>query len=379
MKKFVILSALVIAGCGSGSGGDKKLSDVVNNDVSQYSYASCLYKYDEGPLASPLLSSDVRTSYFGKKIDHALLSPVLRASGSEVVRFAENTGVSFYKVEASAVGSCGFAAVLPDAKPDLNAEFKKFSKDSNILGLYLGQNTPDLVSTQNSAAIIVRKDVNKWVLVHEYLHHLFHKQLVLEGGSEDIKSEFKAVATEYDLVKEKSKNASGAEAKELTSKTAKLLAQMSDKFLEVMRQYYLEEMTIESLLAEEFNSGRLTLVVEGQRINGAAYTVVSAKKTEKLIEAVEREIYYFKLLNSYTLDSSDQRALQASESQLSAIKSDISRLYSKADSYLNQKLGYGYQRGLGLSGLHAEYENHSGCSHGQAADDVAEVIENLSR
>ena len=373
MGLLVLLLNFLMA-CRPGSDNSKPTEQVVDDDVSAYSEASCLYKYDEGDHAETHLTSEIKTTYFRKKYDVSLLNAVLRASASEVVHFAESKGVKFFKTQAYKNKSCNLLESLPSAPSDLEGEFQKGLKTSTILGLYLSLNTPELPSTDEQAAIIIRQDGNKWILVHEFMHHLFQIQAESEGiHVNDLKAQVVTLSDEFDKAENEIAGSFGDKRKQAVKKAANRLNQLSSTFFQLIKQYMLEEMTIETTLGEQLENYKITKVHNKQRINGAAYTIQSAKNANEFIEFLKTENVRFKDRYMNDLVNEDYDKLSQTIAEHSLIKGEISSLVDRAKKYLASiDLEY---KGLQVANFSAYGENeHVGCSHSKIPDEIKQIV-----
>lgn len=381
-KKSVLATSMLLVfnftlmGCkGSDS---KKTEQVGTDDVTGYSEASCLYKYHEGPMALSKSTADVRTSFFGKHFDLNLLRPVLGASGAEVVRFAETTGVRYYKTAAKVHAgstSCGFLSELPQAPYDLDAKFKEVSgeKDS-VLGLYWGLKSPGLSSTNSIGTITIRENANKWILVHEYMHHLFEIQAVAEGVNvSGLSASIVAKSNDYLVAYKALKDSNTSNRSALVKEAASKFAILNAEYLVLLRQYTLEEMTIESTLAEKLDSRELSFVLDKQRINGAAYIMQSAKKAAEQLSIYkdENERLRYTYYSEINASSEGSQLLELSK-KMDSITSEMSSLSAKAKSFLNSKnVDYQPMHAIVSEVVTAE-QHHTGCNHAQLPPEVIE-------
>ncbi len=138
MKLFaLVLSALLfVVGCADSGSSPKNTPLEQTPEKPRGTDPSCLYNYDQGASAPvDLLSERMVRSYFGKVFDENKLLPLLDVSGSETVRFAQLTGVRFYKTNYYEQKSCSYTIPLPDAPNDIRQVFDKGG--ANVLGLYL--------------------------------------------------------------------------------------------------------------------------------------------------------------------------------------------------------------------------------------------------
>jgi len=376
VTQYLLATATLLAvGCSSG-GDDKKAVAATPDDVSEYAKASCEYKYEEGGRAPTQGANDVRSTYFKKNLNFALLNPVLGASGGETVRFAESHSVRYYKTSFRSTSNCEFTQALPAAPSDLSAEFSKNDSQGAILGLYLGANTKNLPSTTGQASILVRRDANKWVLVHEYTHHLFQLQRDAEMGvqTEDIKTRLVRVGKEYDQAMSDLKADRSTDRAPKLKAAAQKLVEFNGIAFDFLREYLLEEMSIENVLAEKFERSELKYVIAGQRINGAAYTISSGKKAkEQFLSALSSDIDQFLMIYRWDMASEDLSQVQKLQTEISSMTSEIDTLAEKAKAFLRTK-GLEY-KGLGAMGIAGSTEtNHIGCTHEQGVEEVEQFF-----
>ena len=372
-----------LVACSSGDSSSKKPTEqVVDDDLSAYSEASCLFKFDEGDLALSRSAPEIKSTYFNKKFDISLLKAVVGASASEVIRFAGTTGVSYFKTQSYKTKSCEFLASLPKAPSDLENEFAKGLKDATILGLYLGLKTPELPTTDSHASIIVRRDGNKWILVHEYMHHLFQIQAEADGLQVNkLKDQIKLLSDEYDEADKALKHAIGPDRIPLVKTAALKLGQLNEVVLQILKQYMLEEMTIETTLGELMENYRLNKIHPKQRINGAAYIISSSKKAAAILESLSSENTSFKDRSKADIDYADLRKLEESLALFAQTKSEMDTLVSKAKSYLNS-IGLEYK---GLNFAVGEFDSegkdtaHVGCSHSEIPAEVQQAVNRFNR
>ncbi len=373
---LLLLIVSFVSACSDG--GTKKSEQVIGPDLSEYKKASCSYGFSEGGIATARKSRIIST-YFGKKINVGHLESVLGASAAEVVRFGEKLNVKFYKATAYDSKNCEFLSPLPMAPSELNARFAEGSE--NTLGLYLPRQSPDLKSTRNHAAILVRRDGNKWVLVHEYMHHLFQMQVETQHGHRDSKGEFLSVfddlLTRLKKLESYASTSKSLYAKELKS-ASKKMAEVNNLAIDFMKEYLLEEIAIETILGGKFDSKELNYVVEGQRLNGAAYILTSGNKAKDIFKPLRELSNIFIGDTSSGLTTVDLEPIRRSLQQFSRLEDEITRLQSWAREYIKAKGLVFKEKSLVLSltsGLVDSAEPyHVGCSHQQDVDEILAVI-----
>lgn len=373
----LIATNFLLTACNQGGG--KASEQVLPVDVTGYSEASCLYKYNEGGMAQSKASTNIKATYFQKRYDDSLLQPVLAASASEVVHFAETTGVRYYSTSAFQAESCELMASLPASPYDLQNEFSRVSKGGSITGLYLSVHTDGLVSTKDLAAIIVRLDANKWILVHEFMHHIFDLQNMAEGiDGGKVKDNLVKSEREFDAANDAIKSATSANQKDLIRQAAAKLIVYNQNMILLLKSYYLEEMTIETTLVDALANQQLKLVLPKQRINGAGYTISSSKKAYHYLDSITTDNTNFKVSNWAELESADLTLLNSANSQIESIKNQISSLVTRAEDFLDsQNLKYNGFHGNNSSAV--DQNVHSGCTHDQMPDEVIQMLKKRQR
>ncbi len=378
LKLFVFSLSAFIFSCSSGR-SEKKLEDVTH-DYTEYVKASCAYEYGEGDSAVVSDSKRVVDSYFGKRYDEGLLTPVLAASAAELVRFAESkTRVHFYKTKAYQPDSCGFANSLPSAPTDLEENFARFAKEASVLGLYNRANTPGLPSTTPDASIIVRADSNKWILIHEYMHHLFHSQLDKDRPDfeSDLQGDFGRTSKDYKNAK-KELDKQTSDRKDKVKVAKEKLHKLAVMGVDILKVYFLEEMAIEGVLGDLMDDGQLKVVHSAQRINGAGYILTSAKTAEGLMEEMKNEIEKFQTLYKSDLESTDNSQFTSVLNKYEDLSKEMQTLKRKARHFLSEE-------NLTFNGLMPSLiptsddanTSRPGCNHHELSPKVREVFEKL--
>ena len=309
------------------------------------------------------------------------MTPVLAASASELVSFAESKArVHFYKTKAYQNDSCGFTSSLPAAPADLETNFSKYSKENNVLGLYNKANTPSLPSTKPDATITVRSDANKWVLIHEYMHHLFHNQFDKDRPEfeSDLQGIFLRAGQDYEKAKKELKQQS-SDRKDKVKFVKEKLYKVADMGIDILKVFFLEEMTIEGILGDLMDNGKLKVVHPPQRINGAGYILTTAKTAEKLIEEMKNEIEDFQSLYSSELESTDRTPLRSVLNKYDSLSGDMQTLKRKARLFLSQEnLTFNGLVSSSRPSLEGENNSKPGCKHNDLNPKVIEAFERFS-
>lgn len=286
----ILVVLLVLSSCGSSS--DTTLLDNTRlKDRTLVKKVSCEFNYLDGEKAPTTLPAPfMRETSFGKILDFARLESVFLASGQETVRFLNLSDAQVFKTNFMASsGSCYYSQELPEAPADLMQEFNDSNDraDDNVLGLYLPVKWKSLNSVENKAAILVRKDSDKWTLVHEFTHHLFSQENEAEMSSgaiqgaaymAQLKMQSAARAVEIDPTPEK------------LEQLAAHAVVFGEYYLEVQKRFPLEEMTIEVLLGANYLNGRIKNVSELMMYNGQQYVQSSADKAVDRLALVKKDL-----------------------------------------------------------------------------------------
>lgn len=374
MKLFAIVLSLMffVVGCADSGSSPKDTPLEQTPEKPRGTDPSCLYGYTQGANApSDLLSERIVTTFFGKRFDENKLIPLLDVSGSETVRFAELTGVRFYKTNYFSQKSCSYTSSLPSAPSDIRQVFDKGG--SNVLGLYLPKKYSNLQTVENEAAIQVRIDSDRWTLTHEFMHHLFSTLANQSGVTDD---ELKAaIDVNIKAYQEAINSASATDIKAYT-KAGQSLNRVNIAFQELMRRFSLEEMTIETLLAKKYDQSQFTLVAESQRENGAYYIVSSAKKAREPMTTLSDESKRVKDILKTSTDMAAIQVVQGLTSDLTnynKLFAELQTLELPARDYINKhSLESSITRNSIRGGARAV--RHEGCSHTGQIDEIIEQI-----
>lgn len=363
---FVMIAIITIS-CSKRE--DTKLEQII-----QRRDESCQYSYSQGDLAPLTVSSPkMKTTYFDKQFDENKLAAVLDTSAAETVRFAEMTGVKYYKTTfmQAATDACAFAGDLPSAPNQLMSFFN--SGGDSVLGVYLPkmfQGYPDLA---NSPAILVRIDSDRWTLVHEYMHHLFSSLENTKLTDDQVKKNYGNQMDGY-LSKIKSAKA-GISSEKNYREAVDYLSAGDASLIELLKRFFLEEMTIEANLGEKFDARQMEYVPASMRLNGAAYTLSSAEKIKAFLSLHEDEISKTRLaLNAEgsAKYKNELNKLQADLDAFTKLRTEMRPLVSKATDYY-------YRHGLAstnksMAAIVADIDQHSqaGCSHSKQGEEILE-------
>mgnify|MGYP001013540327 FL=1 len=299
-----MIMAALLSSCSSGSSDAPKNIDVIGTKKSSRPSASCDYAFTQGgssPMALPM--ADIKASRFLKKYDASLIQSIQSSSGAETVRFAALAGVTFYQVADLEIDEkdCLFTNALPEApSPVLNyfreseAEVKKKNEGkSTLLGFYLDKERVEQISgvTSIGPVITVKNDSERYTMVHEFFHHVFGLNKDISGTQLQIN-----LGKSNQAVSDAADNYNTVETMDNLEKLTVAFDNQSKDLIKVLKEYSLEEMTIEYELNDLYQRNALKYVNYYSRLNGDFYSVSSAEsaieriqKNEKMINALEAE------------------------------------------------------------------------------------------
>ncbi|MBC7371265.1 MAG: hypothetical protein H7326_06860, partial [Bdellovibrionaceae bacterium] len=163
---FTVFAFSFTAAC-SKSSDDKPIVAPLN----KIDMKSCVYTLNQGDTANfgALYTKEISKVYFGKEYNLALLKAVSTASVSSSLDFINRTSATVYKSAAVPTQKCtsDLFAGAKDMTSDVLTRWDDANagipEDSVILGLYLPKvKSATYPSLNDSAAIIVRQNTNRW-------------------------------------------------------------------------------------------------------------------------------------------------------------------------------------------------------------------------
>ena len=209
------------------------------------------------------------------------------------------------------------------------------------------------------------------MLTHEFMHHLFHKRI--ENSVElEVREKFSRDYEVFNAKKDAYKYSFKTDRSQLAKEYALAAKDMFNSFIDVLRSYTLEEMVIETILAEKFDSNSFSLVLEGQKVNGAAYIIISEEKASAYLDAIKDSIADAEsALSSSRVYSVDLTPLK---NEIYDIESEMGGLVANAQYYFDQKVDEFQSRGLLANGQHLTMPTSHECSHSKEVDELLEKI-----
>lgn len=374
-----LLLFVTVLSSGCAKSEDKPIEDVVDDGGKLYTNASCEFKADEGlPAPSGPLVQQLSTSYFGKKISKNLLDSVTNVSATELVRFASLTGVDFRSVIRYKADSCEMGHFIPAADSIQNEYFNKI--EGNILGVYFSPKAEQLRMKNERAVILIRRDTNKWVMLHEYSHHLYAKEVQSEISDDDLKDKITLAARKYSSNKDKVVDES---KKENVTDMVLGAYELGQHFPELILRFPLEEVAIESELYRYYVAGHMKATPSNQSINGAGYIISSAKRAKEWIAEISHilqlAIVYHGIYKAESKVGEDK--IEEMRKKINLLKTWNDDLDPIVRAAQQRKIAAGY-RALGQVDLAQQGfvsprtgdDIHVGCSHSHGADEIMNLL-----
>lgn len=386
-----MLLAALISSCSAGSSSDTgNTVDVIGTKKTSRSRASCDYAFSEGgkaPLELP--EQNVKASRFLKRYDANLIESVQGASGSETARFAALTGVTFYQVADLDIDDkdCLFTQTLPEAPSSVLSYFRDAEDSvkgedggkSTLLGFYLDKKRVEEISGSDAIGpvITVKNDSERYTMIHEFFHHVFDLNREVSGS--DLQDN---LAKSSQVVSDVAKQYSGAKSIESLTAYTKAFDQQSKDMVKVLKEYTLEEMSIEFELNDLYQRKLLKYVNYYSRLNGDFYTVSSAESALSRIQSYEKMLDSIdSVAFEYKKENADITAVVAITSEtrtlFSNLKRDINMVVrpaqARVDLYKNSLKNVSFNQDF-LSQQAPKYKTGE-CEHDHGADKMLDGVQ----
>jgi hypothetical protein len=247
--------------------------------------SSCEFAPNQGSEAEfiKLEHTQLSLSDFNKEFNRSHFDGILSASGDSTIDYVGRDSVQLFKAPVEGDGCKYFAKarLIPNDWLDF------WSGVAAVLGVYVGKTMEQLQKFKTEEpVIIVREQAGRWVLVHEYLHHLFYTES-LKNGHNDQK-----LRAERDTLLDKYLHLSYENAFDFTT-----LSEVVDTFTQfvhsndkMLLHYFYEEIAVENLLRKEFESGHLKFVSQKDYENAAWYIHYSADNSVRMTNVLTENL-----------------------------------------------------------------------------------------
>ncbi len=279
------LALLTATGCNAPKDTSNTTEDNLNEEYIQ---AACQFAPTEGDHAQPgQAQPDVRKTYFDKAIDAAALKRVRSTSIVETVKVANSYGVEVHRINKSGV-SCNPFDFLAEAPSDFemvwNSATEGASSKGFLAGLYLNLNSPEAASTSRSAMIGVRRDGNRWIVVHEFMHHLFELEAAKAGmGANAVENNMNSASDAMDAAGE---TYSAKPTHQNLMSLMNAFETVDAALIRLTIQFPLEEVTVETMLQDGVKAGAFSYF-PSRTHSSNSYIESSAQKARDYLEKLD--------------------------------------------------------------------------------------------
>lgn len=339
-----IVLAAVVSGCSS-----KKFAP--NDDAQDKAFNeadfSCEFAINEGGKALSVSPTDLgfQKAAFGKSISLKSVEAVLQASGEETIKFAAVQGVQFYKVTKMQHQRCTPYQILPEANEAMTLEFEDAEAGfpgSTILGLYLSKGSSP--ASKDQAVTLVREDVSRWTIIHEFMHHLFDQARRIDGLplNGDIYSIYLAAEENLKAVKKELNALSNGELppEALLVKAFQATKESIISTRDYLIRYPLEEMAIESVMQSGFKSRQLGFVPD-RRSSSSRYVNVSyltAKNKLDELQTFSQELLVQLFNGGRAAEAKELKIERDASNDLLQEMANLNRIYGQSQPEPNKSL-----------------------------------------
>ncbi|MBS1963829.1 MAG: hypothetical protein JST04_16585 [Bdellovibrionales bacterium] len=286
------LTALALSGALSGC---KKTANAgpylcTDKDYAAYIRQSSDFTEDEGDrLVRVKTETPIEKAFFDKPYNADWLASVAHSSILDTIAYIETTGARVYKSGAVSKQSATPMASARKMPGDIDREWQKAVSGTGgpscgiLTGLYLVPNTRDNIpSLRGRGAIVVREDTTRWTLVHEFMHHNFKTQAAVIDGYDDEKSRKAWMSLTDQVTTLKRIKPSAISDADYVKRLSGLFQQLIDVVDTTVIQYQMEEIAVEGLLQDKYETGELTYVSRGAYANASRYIDQKKKDVEDL-------------------------------------------------------------------------------------------------
>ncbi|MGE0633192.1 MAG: hypothetical protein AB7O96_12335 [Pseudobdellovibrionaceae bacterium] len=367
------LFLFVFSACNPPPEKSKKIDTV---DIAKE--ISCAYTLDDGNKEYSLPGAEkLAETSFGKMFDMNRLLPLMGLSLRSTVSFIKESGknlpdsslVSLYYISGNKPERCKPLKEILDLPPrDQEQEWQSVSENAlGVVGIYLKKGQEGIPSTNQQASILVVDHTTRWTVIHEFMHHLFQSEIAKQVAEGKALSDSQIMEDQnqvrlMDLL-DKFEAAQTQEEKDLAAtQLATEYRRAKMAHAEQFRRNFLEEMTIEKMLIEKYNSGEFKHTHPLEVTSGAHYIVSSYNK-------------FFKMTSKIVQDTKDAENNFAQRGHATAadILGDVADLFERLDreaypiaKWAFAQLPVEYRKGLSFNSIVSESAPlfEKSCSHG---------------
>ena len=342
------IAILLLSACSKNKDPEGQ-SLIEDQGLAEYRAASCKFGVNDGGNADYDGKADIQTTYFDKKFDNGLLAPLLKASMRETLRFEQEHSVKLFHVNES-VSSCNPLDIAGATPPDFQKHWDKVATAQNgqrmiLVGLYIPKSSPDVESSTETAEIGIRRDANRWVMLHEFMHHLFETQATAEGhSSPELDALYDERSNQLNKDVDAYNEASDTDKPIALKAVVATFILMNDVVRQQIVRFPLEEVTIETMLQKKMNGGELEFapMMLG---SSNAYIRQSATRATKFINEFQGKTADLKKLADTAGLSDESAKLEAAINQYETLRSQIATTTRSSAASIAQFAHIGFDRG----------------------------------
>ncbi len=264
----------------------------------------CEHDLDDGEPDLGLLGEQYDETIFGKKFNRNFLESVVGASLHHTVTYIAQTGVRLFRAPAMGSNRCQNLQILPTPPADLQAQWERHTADQRPSNFTLGIFYSDFFKRGNLTenAIVIRQNVDKWTVVHEFMHHNFYHTAKRLNGFNDDKMWREVDSLENQLERSR---LTDMESPEGMHKTVALVGRFVEVRLQVLQSYALEEVTIEAQLRALYDQRKLKNVSNRLYGNAGRYIESSYEKAKSQLNELLKRVQNLER-NRYDVDPNDR-------------------------------------------------------------------------
>ena len=361
-SRFVLLCLTLSLNTACSINSDRALSAPDTLDTK-----SCVFTASEGPQAaiSALGTKEIVRTFFDKEYNFSYLRAIGHASVVSSIDFINKTDVTLYKAKELPTSGCsanlfeGLKSMPSDLQRGWGDDIEADADGSFILGLYLSK-SPSWArpSLNNSAAIIIRKNTNRWTLVHEFMHHLFQLRAAEQGYDDDqARLEFSASIKAFNEIEDDKKLTDHQKAIAMVPAYERYAKALKV----ILTHYFLEEITIEATLKDLNKTGDLGFAP----VSSNWYIQSSVDKvTNYYLELTRAGDGIKKKLEGYAGREALAYRILVADVSIGDLFTQATKISDKypIENRINGILGF-------------DFETHEGCAHSDHFDQDAPKIQ----
>ena len=313
-------------------------------------------------------SREIRETSFNKKYDISKLKPILKASAESSANYIKKIlDVEVYKISgnpnfATACNrngrpSLNFLQIAPEVYQYIWKHISGNSQGSILLGLYLESGNALSNHYTDKPVILLNEHSGKWTLVHEMMHHLFRDKVNNTYRADKLQKDLEVALNKFQNGLKQIQNyrdTNNYEYNKLFNDTASKYKELYNMTDQIVTQFPLEEIIIESILLKEAYKKNLLYIDSNNFLSAVGYMQSNAQIALEFYEQMERfnkELNKFKPTNRNNVHNSVSITASVNLKQ-----KEIFNIISRAIEYSKKP------KNLVESKL--SVHDHKKCSHG---------------